>query len=446
MSAQAPDRPTGALVTDLPQLTAEFSQKGSTRDNWRVGIEHEKLGLLADSLLPIPFDGPRGIEAILQRLSTQFGWSPIYEKERLVSLTRGAANITLEPGGQLELSGAPLATLNESHKEIKTHFDEVFSLSKELGHLWLPLGLHPLATRADISWMPKGRYSIMGQYMPKRGSRGVDMMLKTATVQGNFDYESEQDAAFKLKVSTAISPLVTAIFANSPFEEGKLSGWMSTRMQVWLDTDNDRSGVHPFIFAPDLSFARYVEWALDVPMYLIYRDGTPINMTHTTFRNFWKNGFEGHSALVDDWKLHLTTLFPEVRLKGGFVEVRGGDMGTLDHQLALGALWKGVLYDQEACQEAFSLVADLSFTERKAFGEDAARHALAGSINGKPLLPLARELVQIAKRGLSRINEETSYLQFAEEVVARGQSPAEQMVKAFDGNLEKLLRSIAMNR
>jgi glutamate--cysteine ligase len=446
VSAQAPDRPTGAPVTDLPQLTAEFSQKGSSRENWRVGIEHEKLGLLADSLLPIPFDGPRGIEAILTRLSTQFNWSPIYEKERLVSLTRGAANITLEPGGQLELSGAPLATLHQSHQEIKNHFDEVFSLSNELGHLWLPLGLHPLAPRAQISWMPKGRYSIMGQYMPKRGTRGVDMMLKTATVQGNFDYESEEDAVFKLKASTAISPLVTALFANSPFEEGRLTGWMSTRMQVWLDTDSDRSGVHPFIFEPDLSFVRYVEWALDVPMYLIYRDGTPLNMTHITFRNFWRHGFEGHSALVDDWKLHLTTLFPEVRLKSGFVEVRGGDMGTLDHQVALGALWKGILYDKEACKEAFSLVADLSFSARRALGEDAARRALAGSINGKPLLPLARELVQIAKRGLTRINEETSYLQFAEEIAERGQSPAEQMVQGFDGNIEKLLRRLAMNQ
>jgi glutamate--cysteine ligase len=445
VSAQAPDRPTGAPVTNLLQLTAEFSQKGSTRETWRVGMEHEKLGLLADSLLPLPFDGPRGIEAILQRLSAQFNWSPVYEKERLVSLTRGAANITLEPGGQLELSGAPLATLKQSHEELKAHLDEVFSLSQEFGHLWLPLGLHPLATRAQISWMPKGRYSIMGQYMPKRGNRGVDMMLKTATVQGNFDYESEEDAVFKLKASTAISPLVTALFANSPFEEGKLTGWMSTRMAVWLDTDPDRSGVHSFLFEPELSFARYVEWALDVPMYLIYREGIPLNMTHITFRNFWRHGFEGHIALVDDWKLHLTTLFPEVRLKGGFVEVRGGDMGALDHQLALGALWKGILYDREACQEAFALVADLSFPERLALGESAAKRALAGSIKGAPLLPLARELVQIAKRGLTRINEETSYLQFVEEIAARGQSPAEQMVQRFDGNIEKLLRGIAMN-
>lgn len=438
MSAQAPERPTGAVITEFRQLLEEFDAKGSPRAEWRVGLEHEKIGLLSDSLSPLPFDGPRGIEALLKTLAARFGWTPIYEKDRVVSLVRGKANITLEPGGQLELSGAPFSTLTESQQEISNHLQEVFSLANEMGHLWLPLGLQPLAKRSEIPWMPKARYRIMREYMPKKGRRGIDMMLKTATVQGNFDYADEADATHKLKVSTAISPLITAIFANSPLEEGKLTGWMSTRMSVWLDTDPDRSGIHSFVFEPDLSFERYVNWALDVPMYLIYRDGAPVDMTSVTFRQYWKNGHLGHKALTDDWKLHLTTLFPEVRLKGGYLEVRGGDMGSLSHQMSLGALWKGLLYDDDARSAAFSLVSRLSFSERQALGVDAARRALQAEAAGKPILPLAKELVSIAKVGLSRIGEPTSFIDYASEIIAKGKSPAREISERWNGDVRSL--------
>jgi glutamate--cysteine ligase len=445
VSAQAPDRPQGEPISSLDQLLAPFTSRGTPRAKWRVGLEHEKIGLLNDTLEPIPFDGPRGIETLFQSLIHQHHWTPVYEKDRIVSLHRGSANITLEPGGQLELSGAPYASLLDSQAEIETHLREVVAASEALKVSWLTLAFHPFAPRAEIPWMPKGRYRIMREYMPKRGQRGIDMMLKTTTVQANLDYQDEADAADKLRVATAISPIITALFANSPFENGTVTGWRSTRMSIWLDTDPDRSGVQSFLFDPDLSYRRYVEWALDVPMYLIYRNGQPLDMTAQTFRQFWQEGYQGERALPDDWALHLTTLFPEVRLKSGYVEVRGGDMGSVAHQVALGAVWKGILYSAESRAAAFDLVKDLSITERRALGEDAARHALSAKVRGRSLADLARELVALAPAGLPE--EERGLLDYARDFAERGESPADALLRRWEGEWKRDPRQlVAANR
>lgn len=432
MSAQVSDRPSGEPITRLEQLLAEFSQKGSPPASWRIGLEHEKIGLLAKDLRPLPFDGPQGIEAVLRGLSERFGWTPLTEDGRIIALQRGATNITLEPGGQLELSGAPFATLEESRREILEHQRELLEISDPLGIYWLSLAYHPFAGRQDIPWMPKRRYRIMRAHMPRRGSRGLDMMLKTTTVQANLDYSDEEDAVEKLKVATALSPLSTALLANSPLEGGFFSGWLSTRMSVWLDTDPDRCGILPFFFAPDNSFRRYVEWALDVPMYLIFRDGEPIDMTSVTFRQFWQEGFQGHRALTDDWKLHLTTLFPDVRLKGGYIEVRGADMGPPERQIALGAFWKGLLYPKHIREEAFKLLADLSFEERVGFNIEVARHGVAARLRGRSILPLLRDVLALCREGLISCQEDPSYLDPLLAIVESKRSPAREILENWD--------------
>ena len=323
----APPTSRGHLVTDKRQLVEYIAQGAKPKANWRIGTEHEKFVFRSADLRPLPYEGePASIRAVLEGL-TRFGWQPVEENGKPIALTRGQCNVTLEPGGQLELSGAPLETLHQTCDETNAHLDECKTVTAELGAAMLGNGFNPKWRREDMPWMPKGRYKIMREYMPKRGRLGLDMMLRTCTVQVNLDFESEADMVRKFRASQALQPVATALFANSPFREGRPSGLLSTRSQVWTDTDPDRCGILPFVFEAGMGYERYVDWMLDVPMYFVYRDGKYIDASGQSFRDFLAGrlpALPGERPTTGDFSDHLTTAFPEVRLKR-FLEMRGAD-------------------------------------------------------------------------------------------------------------------------
>jgi glutamate--cysteine ligase len=418
-------------ITSVDELV-DLLRSGEKSGDLRVGAEHEKLPFVEATLAPADYE--HGIKPLLLAL-TRYGWEPKPDLEQPISLSRGGASITLEPGGQFELSGAPQPTMHDVASELYEHLVELFAVSAPLGLRCSSLALRPRESTATAPWMPKPRYEVMRDYLPKKGRRGLDMMLLTATVQANFDFTSEADMATKMRTAMAVSPVVAAISANSPYSLGSWSGYRSRRYAVWREVDPDRCGLLPFVFEPDFGYRDYVEWALDVPMIFVRRGGAYVEGDGVrTFRQFWGEGQNGDQATLADFQNHLSTLFPEVRLKS-YLEVRSADACPPIYSLGLIALWKGLLYDPAACADAFALVADLSFAERQAMQFAAAQDALGGHGPGWHLGELASELVRLARQGLARQartdllgRDETIYLGPLEELVHTRQTLADRMV------------------
>src|SRR5260221_3772005 len=349
----APTKSRGTPITAKSQLVEYLESGNKPRADWRIGTEHEKFVFDLTSLRAVSYEAPNGIGALLKGLQ-RFGWEAINEDGKTIALTMEGCNITLEPGGQFELSGAPLQTIHQTCAEVGQHLSQVKEIAAELGIGLMGMGFQPKWARADIPWMPKGRYKIMGEYMPKKGKLGLDMMLRTCTVQTNLDYSSEADMVKKLRVSMALQPVATALFADSPFTEGKPNGFMSYRSHIWTDTDPDRCGTLTWVFDQGMGFERWVDYMLDVPMYFVYRDGHYIDASGQSFRDFMQGklpALPGELPTSSDWTDHLTTAFPEVRLKK-FLEMRGADGGPWERLCALPALWVGLLYNDEALDAA----------------------------------------------------------------------------------------------
>jgi len=431
----------GEPVTDRRQLIAYMETGCRPPADWRIGTEHEKFVFQLGSLRPAPYEGEWGIRALLEALARE-GWTPVLEGGNLIALARDGCTITLEPGGQLELAGAQLETVHETCTEVHSHLDQVKQVAAPLGVGLLGIGFHPKWRRADIPWMPKRRYGIMRAYMPKKGALGLDMMLRTCTVQVNLDFESEADMVRKFRTGVALQPVAVALFANSPFVEGRPTGFLSYRSHVWEDTDPDRCGVLPFVFAADMGFEKYVDYVLDVPMYFVYRDGAYIDAAGQSFRDFLDGrlpALPGEVPTLADWSDHLTTLFPEVRLKT-FLEMRGADGGPWRWLCALPAMWTGLMYDADALDAAWDLVKDWTAEDHLALRRDVPVRALGTEIGGRKLVEIARETLDIASAGLKRrkrLNavgeDETVYLSVLEEIAASGRCPAEVKLDKLNG-------------
>jgi glutamate--cysteine ligase len=441
-------------IERIEQLVARFHAAAKPRTEWKIGTEYEKLAVDATTGAAAPFDGPRGIERLLLLLAERFGWEPREEEGRTIALARDGLSITLEPGGQVELAGQPVATVHAARDEVDGHVKELVAAGRELGLAFLGLGCQPISTLDAIAWVPKQRYRIMREYMARVGTLGHRMMKQTATVQVNLDFESERDAMQKLRVGMAAAPIVNAIFANSPIVDGDVSGHLSFRGHVWTDTDPARCGLLPFAFRDDATFADYVAWALDVPMYFILRDGGYVtDVTGTPFRRYLADGWRGQPATEDDWNLHLTTLFPEVRLKG-FIEIRSADSQTPERVLALPALGKGLFYTADCQEAALDLVKRWSFEEVRALYRDVTRGGFAARMKGIRVGELARELVAIASEGLRRQaavdatgRDERMYLEPTLDRVERGRTMAEELLdgwRVWGGRVAPLLDACAL--
>jgi glutamate--cysteine ligase len=422
-------------------LVASLAAGCKPAEAWRVGAEHEKFVFHLNGHRRPAYDGPDGIHALLTGLM-RFGWEGVFEGETLIGLSRAKASVSLEPGGQFELSGAPLATIHEICAETGQHLEEVKAVADELGLGFLGLGFDPSWTRAEVPVMPKGRYDIMRGYMPKVGGLGLDMMLRTCTIQANLDFSSEADMAEKFRVSLALQPIGTALFANSPFTEGKPNGFLSARANVWTDTDPDRTGMLDFVFQDGFGFADYVTYALRVPMYFAKRGERYIDLSGRSFEAFMKGELpemEGQRATRKDWEDHLTTLFPEVRLKT-YLEMRGSDGGPWSRICALPALWTGIFYDADALAAAGELCKDWTAEDRAKLRLDAARTGLKGEVAGRPIQEVAKAMVEIARHGLKRrarfsggLVDESGYLSELEEIAETGITPAERLLDLYHG-------------
>ncbi len=438
----APPKSRGEPVTDKRQLV-EYIAGGAKPDRqaWRIGTEHEKFVFALDNLRPAPYEGPSGIGALLDGL-TRFGWQRIEENGRTIALSQGAESITLEPGGQFELSGAPLRSIHETCREVGTHLMQVKQVARELGLGLLGMGFNPKWSRADTPWMPKGRYRIMRDYMPKRGKLGIDMMIRTATVQTNLDFADEADMVKKFRVSLALQPIATALFADSPFTEGKPNGYLSYRSHIWTDTDPDRCGILPFVFEPGMGYERYVDYLLDVPMYFVYRDGAYIDASGQSFRDFLKGrlpALPGEIPGLGDWVDHMSTAFPEVRLKR-FLEMRGADGGPWERLCALPALWVGLLYDDQALDAAWEIVKSWSIADHETLRRDVPRLGLATPFRSRPLSACAQEILAIARKGLRNRSardlagaDESGFLNPLQSILDRGLTPAEEKLALYRG-------------
>ncbi|CAN5878894.1 glutamate--cysteine ligase [soil metagenome] len=418
-----------------------FEEGEKPADQWRVGAEHEKFVFRLGSHEPVAYDGTKGIKALLDGL-TRFGWKGVYEGEHIIALERGKANVSLEPGGQFELSGAPLETMHDICEETGTHLQEVKVVADELGLGFLGLGHTPIWKRDEVPVMPKGRYKIMREYMPKVGGLGLDMMFRTCTVQANLDFGSEADMIAKFRVSLALQPIVTALFANSPFVEGKPSGWLSSRARIWTDTDPDRTGMLGFVFEDGFTYETYARYAMNVPMYFAKRDGKYIDLAGKSFVKFMAGELPempGQRPSIKDWADHTTTLFPEVRLKQ-YLEMRGADAGPWSRLCALPALWTGIFYDQAALAAAWDLCKDWSVDDHERLRADVARIGLKAQVNGRSVQDVAKDMVAIARAGLksrNRLNggmiDETGYLTELEEIADSGVTPAERLLELYNG-------------
>lgn len=411
---------------------------------FRIGTEHEKFPFILNGHAPVPYEGPGGIRALLEGLRALNGWAPIMEGEAIIGLADDVSGgaISLEPGGQFELSGAPLISIHETCAEVNGHLDQVREVATPFGVGFLGLGMSPKWTLAETPVMPKGRYRIMANYMPKVGSHGLDMMFRTCTVQVNLDFASEADMVKKLRVGLALQPIATALFANSPFTEGTPNGFLSFRSEIWRDTDNNRAGMLPFAFDDGMGFERYVDYALDVPMYFIKRGDHYIDVAGSSFRDLLAGrhpAVPGETATVSDWANHLSTIFPEVRLKR-YLEMRGADAGPWAKLCALPALWTGLLYDGASLDAAWELAKGWSAAERQRLRDDVPKLGFKAEIGGRPVLDVARDVVRLAREGLVRRDyrdsqgrDETRFLVTLEDSIACGKTPAECLLERYDG-------------
>jgi glutamate--cysteine ligase len=431
-------------VESRDELVAWFAEGAKPREQFRIGTEHEKFAFTRDGHRPVPYDGQHGIQALLNGMQHLLGWEPIMEGDNIIGLfdVTGGGAISLEPGGQFELSGAPVENVHQTHSELMAHLAQVREVAAPLGIGFLGIGMTPDWTRADMPQMPKGRYRIMTNYMPKVGRYGLDMMYRTCTVQTNLDFSSEQDMVKKLRVSLALQPVGTALFANSPFTEGKPNGFLSFRSEIWRDTDNQRAGMLPWAFEPGMGYERWVDYALDVPMYFVKRGDTYIDVAGQSFRDLLVGklpGLPGERATISDWANHVSTIFPEVRLKR-FLEMRGSDVGPWRTLPALPAFWVGLLYDDTALDAAWELVKDWSTQERQKLRDDVPRLGFKAEIRGRSMLDLARDTLAMARAGLRARDrrdrsgaDETMYLAPLDEIVARGKTRAEEMLEKYHG-------------
>ena len=442
----SPSNVAESPITDRRELVEYLSSGVRSRADWRIGTEHEKFGFRLDDLRPPTFDGDRGIEALLTGL-TRFGWEPVRESvgsdpERTIALLKDGASVTLEPAGQLELSGAQLETIHQTCCEVESHLHEVRTVADELGLGFLGMGFQPKWARADMPWMPKGRYRIMRDYMPKVGSLGLDMMTRTCTVQVNLDVGSEADMVKKFRVSLALQPIATALFADSPFTEGKPNGYLSYRSHIWTDTDPGRTGMLDFVFEDGFGYERYVDYLLDVPMYFSYREGKYIDLSGKSFRDFMDGRLDalpGARPTMRDWSDHMTTAFPEVRLKK-YLEMRGADGGPWNRLCALPAFWVGLLYDDAALDAAWDLVKDFTMAERHALRDGVPKHALKLPFRGETVRELAQRALEISAAGLQRRAihnrngaDERIFLTPLIEYADANQTPAERKLELFHG-------------
>ncbi len=425
------------VIEDRAQLTEYFLQAAKPREDWRIGTEYEMLGVSRRSGRAARYAGRRGIEHILHRLADSLEWEPQEEEGHVIALQGERANIALEPGAQVELSGEQCETVHCADRELRHHFKHLLAIANELDIDFVNLGMQPVSYLDDIQWIPKARYRIMAPYMEKVGRLGHRMMKQTASIQVNFDFSDETDAMMKFKVGMGLVPLLTAMFANSPISDGSLNGFMTMRGHVWTDTDPRRCGLLPFAFADSPSFEDYTEYALNIPMYGIVRQGQWTNMTHLSFRQFLEHGHNDERATIEDWGIHLTTLFPEVRIKK-YLEIRCFDNQPFEYMLAVPALTKGIFFDNDPLLAAWDLVKKWSWEERITAYHEAHRQALGARVHGIRLLDLAKELVMIAREGLERHNNcnqdgenETIYIERLSEEVAKGQCPAYHIVEQW---------------
>ena len=439
----ARDTTDSSPVEGFDALVGYMAQGEKPESAWRIGTEHEKFPFYVDGNAPVPYGGDHGIRALLEGMREVLGWDPIVDAGHIIGLVEptGQGAISLEPGGQFELSGAPLETIHQTCREGNAHLAQLRQIAEPLGIRFLGLGGSPKWTLAETPRMPKSRYDIMTAYMPKVGSHGLDMMYRSCTIQVNLDFSSEADMRRKMQVSLKLQPLATALFANSPFTEGKPNGFQSWRGEIWRDTDNQRSGLLPFCFSPDFGYADYAEWALDVPMYFLIRDGRYHDVTHVTFRQFMdgalRNEVPDGMPTMGDWANHLSTLFPDVRLKR-FLEMRGADGGPWRRICALPAFWVGLLYDEAALDAAETLTGAWTFEDVSAMRDAVPTEGLDAVIRNRPLVDVARDVLQISRTGLANRDrrnadgyDETHFLAPLEEAVARGTTSAQEMVTAY---------------
>ncbi len=435
----------GGPIEDISQLAEYLAEGCKPKQDWRIGTEHEKFGYCHDTLNPLPYDGPRSIKAMLEGLRDRFGWAPVLEGDKIIGLEKDGANVSLEPGGQLELSGAPLETIHQTCDEVNQHLREVRSVADEIGVGFIGLGAAPIWSHEQMPVMPKGRYKLMTDYMDRVGTMGKTMMYRTCTVQVNLDFSSEADMVQKLRVALALQPVATALFANSPFLDGKPNSHKSWRARVWRDLDAARTGMLPFVFEDGFGFEAWVQYALDVPMYFVYRDGKYIDALGQSFRDFLQGklpALPGEVPTFSDWADHLTTIFPEARIKK-FIEMRGADGGPWRRLCALPAFWVGLTYDQSALDAAWDLAKSLDAETRDALRIAASVDGLQGQAGGVKLHDLAREVVSIAEAGLKAracpgaggmLPDESHFLNALKESVETGQIPADELLARYHGD------------
>src|SRR5438034_2427949 len=426
------------------ELVAWFEAGSKPRSRFRLGTEHEKFVFTVEGHNPVPYEGRRGIRALLEGMQHLLGWEPIVEAGNIIGLfdVTGGGAISLEPGGQFELSGAPVESVHQTCSELMAHLAQVKEVARPLGIGFLGLGMTPSWRRAEIPMMPKGRYRIMTAYMPTVGKLGLDMMYRTCTVHTNLDYSGEADMVKKLRVSLALQPVATAMFANSPFTEGKPNGFLSFRSEIWRDTDPDRSGMLPWAFEPGMGFERYVDYALDVPMYFVKRGERYIDVAGRSFRDLMDGrlaGMPSERATISDWANQLSTIFPEVRLKR-YLEMRGADGGPWRRLPALPAYWAGILYDDDSLDSAWDIVKHWTAEQRQKFRDDVPKLGFAARIAGHDVLHLAKATMALAEKGLARRRrldargqDGRAYCPLLQGYGARGITPAEELLEKFHG-------------
>lgn len=441
-------------VESFEDLLITFQKGMKPSSEWKIGTEHEKFPFYKGTNEPVPYDGENGIKALLEGIKAKTNWEPIMEGENIIGLKNGMASITLEPGGQFELSGAPLNSVHETCIEISSHLKTANEVADSLGIGFLGLGFQPKTLLEDVPMMPKGRYNIMKAYMQKVGRLGRQMMFRSCTVQVNLDFASEQDMARKFRTSLALQPIVTALFANSPFAEGRLNGYQSYRAFVWADTDPDRTGTPKFVFNKDFGFADYANYALDTPMYFVKRDGIYHDVSGLSFRDFMEGklkGFEGQKPLMSDWEDHLTTLFPEVRLKS-YLEMRGADCGSYKMLCALPSLFVGLLYDESSLAACEDLVKDWDYEDVEGLRRSVPFLGLSSKIRGQKVQDLAKEVVAISYQGLKNRNRtngagdnETGFINVLEEIAKSGINPATKLIDEYKNQWNKDINKVYEN-